>query len=561
MNQKFKTGKKVLSVFLSVLMLLSCFTFVPLVGAEAEETTVKVVYKCTNGLPLSVVAEHGDYVLTINFEDETSHVIDFFDKGDEGHSIFGTRYWTDNKYIEERTTTYSFSATSKVKSAYLHHHVKGAVNQDFEYNITVYQNGQQVADAFKYFHHETFQEWFKYKDYIFGETSSNSVYPSTATAVKFIEAPDAATVGEKPKFKAVVVDQFGYETDSLPVTYSISDGASIDATTGEATFENSRDAGLETGAKVYTVTASCGDLTAEANITVTNEQHKVSLTYCDKDGNEKTVTEDVFHFRAFSKDISAYAEAYTKDGEHYVIVNALDKSVLDEITADYSYTATYTTKEHNWVNKGVLVTGELGNFVVGTDDLYVCNVDGSNHTKTEPAKNLTEPFNTAADAANAIFKEYYKYNTGSQAYRDLVVAYGNLVGLNDGARHTIAEIEDKINAVNTAIEKLMDAYENDKEDTRAKYTVTYIVEGEEVGSQTYYYGQKIDAYDVKQYEKDHGTGYTCDAWVLESDPEQSLADSMIYTSNIIVCPNYKYIEYKAIIKGVHGTVDGHNFVH
>ncbi|MCI7334621.1 MAG: hypothetical protein MSH34_06835, partial [Oscillospiraceae bacterium] len=171
-----------------------------------------------------MVAEHGDYVLTINFEDETSHVIDFFDKGDEGHSIFGTRYGTDNKYIEERTTTYSFSATSKVKSAYLHHHVKGAVSQDFEYNITVYQNGQQVADAFKYFHHETFQEWFKYKDYIFGETSSNSVYPSTATSIEFTEAPTTATIeggSATAQFKAIAVDQFGVKMSDAKITYSV----------------------------------------------------------------------------------------------------------------------------------------------------------------------------------------------------------------------------------------------------------------------------------------------------------------------------------------------------
>ena len=178
MNQKFKSGKKVLSLVLSVLMLMSCLVFAPVANAAEDETTVKVVYHCTDGFPLKDY-EKGDYVLTIYFEDGSSHAIDIlYDYGDEGHRARGARKFASGQTIvEDRTTTYSFTATSKVKSAYMAQNVYGWKNNELGYKITVYQNDQQVADEFSYLRMVGSSAISigtarnKYNDYIFGETS------------------------------------------------------------------------------------------------------------------------------------------------------------------------------------------------------------------------------------------------------------------------------------------------------------------------------------------------------------------------------------------------------
>ena len=289
MNQKFKSGKKVLSLVLSVLMLMSCLVFAPV--ANAAETlpssTVKIVYKCTNELTLK--GNGGSYTLRVDFEDGTSETINLF--GYNGKDIRVDRSFpaTWGYKIGDKTTEFEITnVTSKVKKIYMEMNV----NKEFSggklvYTINAYQNTASLGNAYSF--NSTGN--MKRSEYILGGDSGNYVASSTAKSVQFTETVEKATIDNgsaDAQFKAVVVDQFGVAMSGKTVTYSVSPttGASINST-GLATFSNKATTNTY-NRNTYTVTAKNGTLSATATITVTNEQFDVTFNYKDSDGNDKS---------------------------------------------------------------------------------------------------------------------------------------------------------------------------------------------------------------------------------------------------------------------------------
>ena len=149
MNQKFKSGKKVLSLVLSVLMLMSCLVFAPVVNAAETlpSSTVKIVYKCTNELTLK--GNGGSYTLRVDFEDGTSETINLF--GYNGKDIRVDRSFpaTWGYKIGDKTTEFEITnVTSKVKKIYMEMNV----NKEFSggklvYTINAYQNNASLGNA------------------------------------------------------------------------------------------------------------------------------------------------------------------------------------------------------------------------------------------------------------------------------------------------------------------------------------------------------------------------------------------------------------------------------
>ncbi|MBO5185126.1 MAG: hypothetical protein J6D79_05255, partial [Clostridia bacterium] len=69
MNQKFKSGKKVLSLVLSVLMLMSCLVFAPVANAAETlpTTTFQFLFECTD--PYSLDRLTSDYPTVYSIKD------------------------------------------------------------------------------------------------------------------------------------------------------------------------------------------------------------------------------------------------------------------------------------------------------------------------------------------------------------------------------------------------------------------------------------------------------------------------------------------------------------
>ena len=118
MNQKFKSGKKVLSLVLSVLMLMSCLVFAPVANAAETlpKSDVDIVFDCTNERSLRN-GNNGTFTLRVEFEDENSKTIDLF--GYNGKDIREGGFLTRKKIGEKKTTFTITGVTSKVKAVFM----------------------------------------------------------------------------------------------------------------------------------------------------------------------------------------------------------------------------------------------------------------------------------------------------------------------------------------------------------------------------------------------------------------------------------------------------------
>ena len=148
MNQKFKSGKKVLSLVLSVLMLKSCLVFAPV--ANAAETLPKsdvvITIKVTNELVLE--SNNGTFTMTLMFSDGTSKVKEVIDKINEliadGYKEDGSDYGiTDQKTVDDATKALNDYLNSLDKDG------DGKVDEDNlkHYAIRFLSDGKQVGET------------------------------------------------------------------------------------------------------------------------------------------------------------------------------------------------------------------------------------------------------------------------------------------------------------------------------------------------------------------------------------------------------------------------------
>ena len=423
--------------------------------------------------------------------------------------------------------------------------VYGWKNNELGYKITVYQNDQQVADEFSYLRMVGSSAISigtarnKYNDYIFGETSSNSVYASTATSIEFTEAPTTATIeggSATAQFKAIAVDQFGVKMSDAKITYSVT-GALIDST-GLATFNNKATTNAY-NRNTYTVTAKNGTLSATATIYVTNEQFDVTFKYPGNDGTNKEPSQKVYYGKAATAPTD-YATTYsTADG--HMTFDGWDKT-FTSVTSDLTVNAVYSAAAHNFVSKAdVAVSGDKATgYTVADSETFECSI--GKETKTEPV-DLTGSFNAAASAACAILDESEKYNTESEAYKALENAYNELVGLV-GKNWTSETIKAKIAAVNAAVEAFNKALADDPAGNYKTYTLTYIINGTSE-TENYYFGQTI----VKRVDPSK-EGYTFNGW------DGAVPETMP-ANNVTVTATWEAIDYTGTLKGVHGVNDGY----
>ena len=144
MNQKFKSGKKVLSLVLSVLMLMSCLVFAPV--ANAAETLPKsdvvITIKVTNEMVLK--RDNGTFTMTLTFSDGTSKVINLF-----GYDEFtGNTKINSSDWIKEKTTTFTIKdVTAKLTDIYMDMSINKyydlvLIQGKLVFNLTATQNGE-----------------------------------------------------------------------------------------------------------------------------------------------------------------------------------------------------------------------------------------------------------------------------------------------------------------------------------------------------------------------------------------------------------------------------------
>lgn len=184
MNKTLKTGKKVLSLVLSVLMLMSCFVFAPVVNAEGEN--LEVTIKCTNDLPLESLSHS---------ENKYAYVI--VETADDGAQTIGDLLESsimDGATIQKgRSATFSAKITSKITSIKILFAVqtRNLNSCDVKFETTVTLNGTTIVDSEEKFFGSTrgdFKdqgEGGKTKNIVSSTTLENATYPSYT--VKFYD--------------------------------------------------------------------------------------------------------------------------------------------------------------------------------------------------------------------------------------------------------------------------------------------------------------------------------------------------------------------------------------
>ena len=387
MKKSLKISKKVLSVVLSVLMVMSVFVFAP--AASAAETLpsseVVVKFDVTNNFALEYKAnkykpedllEELAVDIVVTYEDNTSHTIHCIYDNDKSGGSFGESIAADTFGVYRRingTHDFKRTSTSKVKSVRL---IQNNIGYGYGhagtigYQITVTQNGQPIAELdsdwfgtqkYHYYNNNNISDFDKI---IIGEGSQKTITASTAQSLAFTEKPTMATIsGGKVnvQFTARVIDQFGVAMkNGGTVSYSINNGASINKSTGLATFENKANGNLNYN--TYTVTASGAGKSATATIKVWNENFTV--TFKSYDG---TVLESKNAY--YGKPVVA-PSLPTKDADaenHYNVEWDATEEQLSNITSNLEVSAVATAEAHKFVE-------------TEAEQAATCEVDGKTAT-------------------------------------------------------------------------------------------------------------------------------------------------------------------------------------
>lgn len=541
MKKSLKISKKVLSVVLSVLMVMSVFVFAPAASAAEEQpkATLKVTVKVTDDIRLSDTVSHpyGEYLrLVITETNGKVHTYDMLP------TLIGKGLISSGTYIEEgKTYSTSVTITSSVASIKVDPKFKTYYidNPSLGLSLEATINGKSILTRRVDVTKNGSRDQFESGNYSYDLVGSNGFVTSTATSIAFTEKTSEATIKDgkaTAQFKAVVVDQFGLAMkNGGTVSYSINNGASI-TSSGLATFTNKTSV---TNKNYYWITAASGSLRASTGINVTNEQFDVIFNYIGKDGKETSSTAKAFYEKAATAPTD-YATAITTAGGHRDFTG-WDK-VFSSVTSDLTVNAVYSDEQaHNWVSKAdVAVSGDKGTgYTVADKETFECTV--GKETKTEPVA-LTDEFNAAASAASAILDESEKYNTESAAYKALENAYSELVGLA-GKAWTSATIKEKIDAVNAAVEAFKKALDEDPANNYKTYTLTYVIDGASE-TENYYFGQAIT--ERADPEK---AGYTFNGWDL-------VIPATMPANDVTVTATWKTVDYTGTLKGVRGVNDG-----
>ncbi len=541
MKKSLKISKKVLSVVLSVLMVMSVFVFAPAASAAEEQpkAILKVTVKVTDDIRLSDTVSHpyGEYLrLVITETNGKVHTYDMLP------TLIGKGLISSGTYIEEgKTYSTSVTITSSVASIKVDPKFKTYYidNPSLGLSLEATINGKSILTRRVNVKKNGSRDQFESGNYSYDLVGSNGFATSTATSIAFTEKPSEATIkGGKAtaQFKAVVVDQFGLAMkNGGTVSYSINNGASI-TSSGLATFTNKTSA---TDKNYYWITAASGSLRASTGINVTNEQFNVTFNYIGKNGKETSSTVKAFYEKAATKPTD-YAPAITTADGHKTFTG-WDKA-FSSVTSDLTVNAVYSDEQaHNWVSKAdVAVSGDKATgYTVADKETFECTV--GKETKTEPVA-LTDEFNAAASAASAILDESEKYNTESEAYKALETAYSELVGLA-GNTWTSATIKEKIDAVNAAVEAFKKALDEDPANNYKTYTLTYIIDGASE-TENYYFGQAI----TKRANPEKA-GYTFNGWDL-------VIPATMPANDVTVTATWKTVDYTGTLKGVRGVNDG-----
>lgn len=541
MKKSLKISKKVLSVVLSVLMVMSVFVFAPAASAAEEQpkATLKVTVKVTDDIRLSNTVSHpyGEYLrLVITETNGKVHTYDMLP------TLIGKGLISSGTYIEEgKTYSTSVTITSSVASIKVDPKFKTYYidNPSLGLSLEATINGRSILTRRVDVTKNGSRDQFESGNYSYDLVGSNGFATSTATSIAFTEKPSEATIKDgkaTAQFKAVVVDQFGLAMkNGGTVSYSINDGASI-TSSGLATFTNKTSV---TNKNYYWITAASGSLRASTGINVTNEQFNVTFNYIGKNGKETSSTVKAFYEKAATAPTDYAPAITTADGHKYF--TGWDKE-FSSVTSALTVNAVYSDEQaHNWVSKAdVAVSGDKGTgYTVADKETFECTV--GKETKTEPVA-LTDEFNTAASAASAILDESEKYNTESEAYKALETAYSELVGLS-GNSWTSATIKEKIDAVNAAVEAFKKALDEDPANNYKTYTLTYVIDGASE-TENYYFGQAI----TKRADPEKA-GYTFNGWDL-------VIPATMPANDVTVTATWKTVDYTGTLKGVRGVNDG-----
>ena len=234
MNQKFKSGKKVLSLVLSVLMLMSCLVFAPVANAAETlpETTFQFLFECTD--PYSLDRLTSDYptvysfkdlekcVLTVEYADGHTDTINLI--WDNGTTIVNDTFtflhekWEIDVPKNGNIPTFTRKSSSKITGVKLNQKLSGRYGLGaLSYTLTVKANGNVLGTYFG-------DDYDVNNEYIIGGDSGNTITASKASAIKFTEKVTSATIDNgsaDAQFPARVVDQFGVAMSGKTVTYSV----------------------------------------------------------------------------------------------------------------------------------------------------------------------------------------------------------------------------------------------------------------------------------------------------------------------------------------------------
>ena len=272
MNKTLKSGKKVLSLVLSVLMIMSCFVFAPVANAATNKVVIRVDLQEGFYLPgkynpkktsLEALAKTIPVVLTVNYEDGTVDEINLIYDKETGKSIVTADDYNNIYQLKNfgyDTVAFTRTASAAIRSIQLTigAEMNRIANDDGNHAniiLQIEETGKPNKNTAAKYLGNKFN-----KTVIYGDSVNPIVYVPTkiefTVAPKTLDAKNETSVSGQ--FTAKVYDQTGKVMTGKTITYSVNNGAEITAN-GLATF-------TEVG--IYTVTATCGSLKATTDVTV-----------------------------------------------------------------------------------------------------------------------------------------------------------------------------------------------------------------------------------------------------------------------------------------------------
>ena len=356
-----QTGKKALSVFMAIMMLMTAWVWVAPTEASAAAGTydVKINWYVTDEM------------------DSNGGTITLKTKGNNGTDSSATTHsaksWVNSDSVTNNTWSQDFIWTG-VGFPYSYNFTLSDTFWPREMNATVhvYVRKSGSSDAYTEVGTHSFADWgdnTTHNDNVFTIASGKTPVATTFTWSNTPETMYCPKTGSATQTVAVTaVDQYGVQmydpTWSVKGSSCGTSGISVTSTTTKSssttiTLTNSGNNTSTTDTQTGTVTATWGSATSSKTFTIYDSYYTDTFNYKDADGNDTSATRSAYH----GDTITPPSPPQYYDGDYLKTFSAWSPAIATTITKDVTYNATYTQQfieaDYTAVNEAIAAANAI----------------------------------------------------------------------------------------------------------------------------------------------------------------------------------------------------------